>query len=348
MTSSGGVFDLAEKSKSLEELEHQIAEPGFWGDNEKAQKVLKERTALNNVVGGWNDLKSSLVESSELFEMAEEEGDGELLKEVETEIARISETLEEMEFRKMLSGELDSGNGIVSINSGAGGTESQDWAGMLLRMYLRWCEKKGYKTEIVDCQEGEEAGIKSVTFTVSGEYAYGYLKAEAGIHRLVRISPFDANKRRHTSFASVFILPEISDDVEVEINDADLRVDTYRASGAGGQHINKTDSAIRITHIPTGTVVQCQNQRSQHKNRATAMSVLRSKLYELKMQEQAEKMDEFSAGKKEIAWGSQIRSYVLHPYRMVKDHRTEFEIGNADGVLDGDLDGFILAYLKNS
>jgi peptide chain release factor 2 len=327
-------------------LEHQIAEPGFWDDNDKAQKVLKERTALNNVVGGWNGLKSSLSEAAELFEMAEEEGDGDLLKEVEEEISRISETLEELEFRKMLSGELDPGNAIVSINSGAGGTESQDWAGMLLRMYLRWCEKKGYKTEIVDHQEAEEAGIKSATFTVSGEYAYGYLRAEAGIHRLVRISPFDANKRRHTSFASVFILPEINEDIEVEINDADLRVDTYRASGAGGQHINKTDSAIRITHLPTGTVVQCQSQRSQHKNRATAMSVLRSKLYELKMQEQAEKMDEFSVGKKEIAWGSQIRSYVLHPYRMVKDHRTEFETGNADGVLDGDLDGFILAYLK--
>ena len=348
MTSSGGVFDLAEKSKALEELEHQIAEPGFWDDNDKAQKVLKERTTLNNVVEGWNNLKSSLAEAAELLDMAEEEGDGELLKEVEEEASRIFEAVEEMEFRKMLSGDLDSGNAIVSINSGAGGTESQDWAGMLLRMYLRWCEKKGYKTEIVDSQEGEEAGIKSATFTVSGEYAYGYLKAEAGIHRLVRISPFDANKRRHTSFASVFILPEINEDIEVEINEADLRVDTYRASGAGGQHINKTDSAIRITHMPTGTVVQCQNQRSQHKNRATAMSVLRSKLYELKLQEQAEKMDEFSSGKKEIAWGSQIRSYVLHPYRMVKDHRTEFEIGNTDSVLDGDLDGFILAYLKSS
>jgi len=280
--------------------------------------------------------------------MAEEEGDGELLGEVEEEVSRISGAVEEMEFRKMLSGELDSGNSIVSINSGAGGTESQDWAGMLLRMYLRWCEKKGYKTEIVDSQEGEEAGIKSATFTVSGEYAYGYLKAEAGIHRLVRISPFDANKRRHTSFASVFILPEVNEDVEVEINEADLRVDTYRASGAGGQHVNKTDSAIRITHMPTGTVVQCQNQRSQHKNRATAMGILRAKLYELKLREQAEKMDEFSSGKKEIAWGSQIRSYVLHPYRMVKDHRTEFETGNADSVLDGELDGFILAYLKSS
>jgi len=223
LTSSGGVFDLAEKSKSLEELEHQIAEPGFWDDNEKAQKVLKERTSLNNIVGGWNELKASLVEASELFEMAEEEGDGELLKEVETEIARISETLEEMEFRKMLSGDLDPGNAIVSINSGAGGTESQDWAGMLLRMYLRWCEKKGYDTEIVDSQEGEEAGIKSATFTVSGEYAYGYLRAEAGIHRLVRISPFDANKRRHTSFASVFILPEINE-IRISFRDSNRKI----------------------------------------------------------------------------------------------------------------------------
>jgi len=280
--------------------------------------------------------------------MAEEEGDSDLLKEVEEEVSRIGGDLEAMEFQRMLSGDYDPGNAIVTVHSGAGGTESQDWADMLLRMYLRWCEDKGYKTEIVDYQEGEEAGIKSATFTVDGDYSYGYLKAEIGIHRLVRISPFDSNKRRHTSFASIFVLPEVEEDVDVEINESDLRIDTYRASGAGGQHVNKTDSAIRITHIPTGIVVQCQNQRSQHKNKATAMKLLKSRLYDAKMKEQEEKMDEVHAGKKEIGWGSQIRSYVLHPYRMAKDLRTGIETGNVDAVLDGDLDNFILGYLKGS
>ncbi len=328
-------------------MEHTIGEASFWDDNEKARKILKERTSINKIVDGWNELKSSLEEATLLLEMAEEEGDSELLKEVEEEVSRISNEVSNMEFQKMLSGEHDAGDAIVSINSGAGGTESQDWAEMLMRMYLRWCEKKGYKTDIADYQVGDEAGIKSTTFTVSGSYAYGYLKAEIGIHRLVRISPFDANKRRHTSFASIFVLPEIEEDVEVDINDADLRVDTYRASGAGGQHVNKTDSAIRITHMPSGVVVQCQNERSQHKNRAIAMKILRSKLYELKLQEQEDKMESFSADKKEIGWGSQIRSYVLHPYRMIKDHRTNLETGNVEAILDGDLDEFILTYLKN-
>ena len=327
-------------------MEHTIGGASFWDDNEKAQKILKERTSINKIVESWNELKSSLEEVAILLEMAEEEGDSDLLKEVEEEVSRICNEVSAMEFQKMLSGDHDAGDAIVSINSGAGGTESQDWAEMLMRMYLRWCEKKGYKTDIVDYQVGDEAGIKSATFTVSGSYSYGYLKAEIGIHRLVRISPFDANKRRHTSFASIFVLPEIEEDVEVDINDADLRVDTYRASGAGGQHVNKTDSAIRITHMPTGVVVQCQNERSQHKNRATAMKILRSKLYELKLQEQEEKMESFSAEKKEIGWGSQIRSYVLHPYRMVKDHRTNLEAGNVEAILDGDIDEFILAYLK--
>lgn len=320
----------------------------FWDDTDKAQKIVQERTTVSKVVEGWTGLKSSLEEASILLEMAEEECDSELLKEVEEEVNRISNSVADMEFRKMLSGDHDAGDAIFSINSGAGGTESQDWAEMLLRMYLRWCEKKGYKTDIVDYQEGDEAGLKSCTFTVSGSYVYGYLKAEIGIHRLVRISPFDAAKRRHTSFASIFVLPEIEEDVDVEINDVDLRVDTYRASGAGGQHVNKTDSAIRITHMPSGVVVQCQNERSQHKNRATAMKILRSKLYELKLQEQESKIDAFSSEKKEIGWGSQIRSYVLHPYRMIKDHRTNVESGNVDAVLDGDLDQFILTYLKSS
>jgi peptide chain release factor 2 len=250
-----------------------------------------------------------------------------------------------MEFARMLSGEHDVSSAIVSINAGAGGTEAQDWAEILLRMYLRWCERKGFKAEITEYQPGDEAGAKGVTFTVTGDYAYGYLKAEKGIHRLVRISPFDSNARRHTSFCSVFVFPEIDDDVDIEILDKDLKVDTYRASGAGGQHVNKTDSAIRITHLPTGVVVSCQNERSQHKNRATAMKQLKARLYELEMEKKESEAEALGGEKKGIAWGSQIRSYVLHPYRMVKDHRTGYEVGNADGVLDGDLDGFIEAYL---
>jgi peptide chain release factor 2 len=245
----------------------------------------------------------------------------------------------------MLGGENDRNNAIVSIHAGAGGTEAQDWSQMLLRMYLRWAERKGFRTEIIDYLAGEEAGVKSATFTVTGDYAYGYLRAESGIHRLVRISPFDAGKRRHTSFASVFVYPEVSEDIVVEINEDELRVDTYRSSGAGGQHVNKTDSAVRITHLPTGIVVQCQNERSQHKNRAMAMKVLKARLYELKKKEQEEKMEQLHSGKKDIAWGSQIRSYILQPYRLAKDHRTNMEIGNVDGVLDGDLDPFIESYL---
>lgn len=289
-----------------------------------------------------------MEESSILLEMAEEEGDSDLLTEIEEDLARQMESLEAIEFQRMLSGDHDAGNAIVTVHSGAGGTESQDWAEMLLRMYLRWCEKKGYKTEILDYQDGDEAGIKSVTFTATGEYPYGYLKAEIGVHRLVRISPFDSNKRRHTSFASVFVLPEIEEDLEVEIDESDLRIDTYRASGAGGQHVNKTDSAIRITHLPSGEVVQCQNERSQHKNKATAMKLLKAKLYALKIKEQEEKMDEINADKKDIGWGSQIRSYVMHPYRMVKDLRTGVETGNVDAVMDGDLDRFMVGYLKAS
>ena len=251
-----------------------------------------------------------------------------------------------LDLERLLGEEHDAGNAIVTLHPGAGGTEAQDWAEMLFRLYLRWCERRGYKTEIIDLQPGEGAGIKNATFTVTGPYAYGYLKGEAGVHRLVRISPFDANARRHTSFASLFVFPEIDDTVDVEINDADLRVDTYRSSGAGGQHVNKTDSAVRLTHLPTGIVVACQNERSQHKNRATAMKVLRARLYELELQKQRERMNALQKTKKEIAWGSQIRSYVLHPYRMVKDHRTGCEIGNADAVLDGDIDKFIGAYLQ--
>jgi peptide chain release factor 2 len=280
-----------------------------------------------------------------LAELGEEGEDEATLEEIRSLLPELEKKVGQMEFARMLSGEHDASNAIFSINAGAGGTEAQDWAEMLLRMYLRFCERKGFKTEITDYQPGDEAGVKGVTFTVEGEYAYGWLRAEMGIHRLVRISPFDAAAKRHTSFCSVFVFPELSDEVEVEINDKDLKVDTYRASGAGGQHINKTDSAIRITHQPTGIVVACQSERSQHKNRATAMKQLKARLYELEVGKKEEEASALTGEKKEIGWGSQIRSYVLHPYRMVKDHRTGHEVGNADAVLDGSLEGFIEAYL---
>jgi peptide chain release factor 2 len=286
-----------------------------------------------------------LEDAQVLIELGGEVEDQETLTEVRGMLPDLEKKISRMEFARMLSGEHDASNAIVSINAGAGGTEAQDWAEILLRMYLRWCERKGFKAEITEYQPGDEAGTKGVTLTVTGAYAYGYLKAEKGIHRLVRISPFDSNARRHTSFSSVFVFPELSDDVDIEIQEKDLKVDTYRASGAGGQHVNKTDSAIRITHIPSGIVVSCQNQRSQHKNRAIAMKQLKSRLYELEMEKKENEAEALGGEKKDIAWGSQIRSYVLHPYRMVKDHRTGHEVGNADAVLDGDLDGFIEAYL---
>jgi peptide chain release factor 2 len=267
------------------------------------------------------------------------------LSEATAKVATVGTEMAQTELTQLLGGADDRRNAIVTLHPGAGGTEAQDWAEILLRMYLRWCDRRAYRKEILEYQPGEEAGVKSVTFLVEGDYAYGYLKAEAGIHRLVRISPFDANSRRHTSFASVFVYPEVDDDIKIEINEADLRVDTYRSSGAGGQHVNKTDSAVRLTHLPTGIVVACQNERSQHKNRAMAMKILKSRLYELELEKQKEKMETYHKTKKDIAWGSQIRSYVLHPYRMVKDHRTSVEVGNADAVLDGDLDQFIQAYL---
>jgi len=280
-----------------------------------------------------------------MIELGEESEDEEALVEVREMLPALEKSIGRMEFARMLSGEHDANNAIVSINAGAGGTEAQDWAEILLRMYLRYCERKGFKAEITEYQPGDEAGTKGVTITVTGDYAFGYLKAEKGIHRLVRISPFDSNARRHTSFCSVFVFPELSDDVDIEVLDKDLKVDTYRASGAGGQHVNKTDSAIRITHLPSGIVVSCQSQRSQHKNRSTAMKQLKARLYEMEMEKKESEAEELGGEKKDIAWGSQIRSYVLHPYRMVKDHRTDFESGNTDAVLDGNLDGFIEAYL---
>jgi len=330
----------------LQEIEKETLRPNFWNDSESAQKILKERTALKSEVDFWENLKSEVEEAKGYFELAREENDGGTLREVQARVARLEREVRTAEFKRTLGGENDANNAIVSIHSGAGGTEAQDWAEMLLRMYLRWGERKGFHCEIIDYLPGEEAGTKSVTFTVNGEYAYGYLKAESGIHRLVRISPFDAGKRRHTSFASVFVYPEVKEEIVVEINEDDLRVDTFRSSGAGGQHVNKTDSAVRLTHLPTGIVVQCQNERSQHKNKATAMKVLKARLYELKRKEQEEKMEKLHSTKKEIAWGSQIRSYTLQPYRLVKDHRTNLEVGNVDAVLDGDLDPFIEAYLR--
>jgi len=276
------------------------------------------------------------------------EGDAESAAEAERVLVALEAALHLMDLERMLGGEHDPGNAIVQLQAGAGGTEAQDWAEMLLRQYLRWCERRGYKTEMVDLQPGEGAGIKSASFTVEGSYAYGYLKSEVGVHRLVRISPYDASARRHTSFASVFVYPEIDDAVEVEIDEKDLRIDTYRSSGAGGQHVNKTDSAVRLTHLPTGVVVACQNERSQHKNKATAFKILRAKLYELELQKQREQMDAIHKTKKDIAFGSQIRSYVLHPYRLVKDHRTGKEIGNTDAVLDGEIDPFIEEYLQQT
>ena len=345
MRPSEVIFDLDAKTARLLAIEQEILKPNFWNDNESAQRLLKERTTLKSDLTFWENLRAEVEDARGYLELAQEEGDEETLREVSAKVTRVEQEVQAAEFRRMLGGENDPNNAIVSIHSGAGGTEAQDWSDMLLRMYLRWSERKGFQTEIIDYLPGEEAGVKSVTFTVNGNYAYGYLKAESGIHRLVRISPFDAGKRRHTSFASVFVYPEIQEDIVVEINEDDLRVDTFRSSGAGGQHVNKTDSAVRITHLPTGIVVQCQNERSQHKNRATAMKVLKARLYELKRKEQEEKMEQLHSTKKDIAWGSQIRSYILQPYRLAKDHRTNLEIGNVDAVLDGDLDPFIEAYL---
>jgi peptide chain release factor 2 len=344
----GGAFDVAGKQKRVEELNQITAKPDFWNDSEKAQTVLKEQSSIKNVIDAWEKQRAGLEEARFFLDVAQDEKNDDALNEAAVKLAQVSKELAETELALILAGPDDRRSAIITLHPGAGGTEAQDWAEILLRMYLRWCDRRGYRKEILEYQPGEEAGVKSVTFTVEGEYAYGYLKAEAGIHRLVRISPFDANSRRHTSFASVFVYPEIDDDIKVEINEADLRVDTYRSSGAGGQHVNKTDSAVRLTHLPTGIVVACQNERSQHKNRAMAMKILKSRLYELELEKQKEKMDVFHKSKKEIAWGSQIRSYVLHPYRMVKDHRTGIEVGNADAVLDGDLDQFIQAYLLQS
>ncbi|MFQ5458643.1 MAG: peptide chain release factor 2, partial [Myxococcota bacterium] len=307
--------------------------------------LLRERRSLVLPVDTWTDLDRELSEIALLGELAEEENDEDTRAEALEKAGALAEAVDRAELQRMLSGETDPNDAIVTINAGAGGTEAQDWAEMLLRMYLRWAERRGFKTEVLDVQPGEEAGIKGASFNVRGPYAFGYLKSESGVHRLVRISPFDANARRHTSFASVFVTPEIDDSIDIEILDSDLRIDTYRSSGAGGQHVNKTDSAVRMTHLPTGIVVSCQNERSQQKNRKSAMKVMRSRLYERERRKKQEKIDQELSEQRDIEWGSQIRSYVLQPYRKVKDHRTGHEVGNVDAVLDGDLDALMQAYL---
>jgi len=327
---------LQKRVLEIEELENS---PDFWNDAKKAGEIQKEKNKISRILEKYNEAKNAVEDAKELFEMALQEEDQETLNLLYDEANELEEKVNKIEIETMLSGENDDKNAIVTIHPGAGGTESQDWASILYRMYLRWAERHGFKVEILDYQEGDEAGIKDVSFIIKGENAYGYLKAENGIHRLVRISPFDSNARRHTSFASVMVSPEVDDDIDIVIEDKDIRVDTYRASGAGGQHVNKTDSAIRITHIPTGIVVQCQNDRSQHKNRATAMKMLKSRLYELELEKR--KAEEEGIEKSEIGWGHQIRSYVLAPYQQVKDNRSNKAYSNVEAILDGDIDKII-------
>ncbi|MCJ7784378.1 MAG: peptide chain release factor 2 [Desulfobacterales bacterium] len=343
-----GIFDPEGKRKRLDEIEKMMAKPDLWEGGEAAQKLLKERSSLLESLSPWEEERKALEEMEIFLQLVEEQGDEKEAQELLERVQKSEEAVDQIEFRRMLGGDHDPSNAIVSVNAGAGGTEAQDWVEMLLRMYLRWAEKKRFETKIIDILTGEEAGLKNVTFIVNGPYAYGYLKAESGIHRMVRISPFDAGARRHTSFASIFAIPEVSDNIVVAIDEKDLRVDTYRSSGAGGQHVNKTDSAVRITHLPTGIVVQCQNERSQHKNRATALKILRARLYEREMKEQEDKLQELHNTKKEIAWGSQIRSYIMHPYKMVKDHRSNKVIHQVDRVMDGEIDELIKAYLLSA
>jgi peptide chain release factor 2 len=343
--SCGGIFDLSAKQARLEELQRAASDPALWEDRERAEKTLRDQRELERALGFFVETEKLAEDAEVMLELASEASDADAMAEAERSLAQLRERIEEAELARMLAGEHDRLDAIVSITAGAGGTESQDWAEMLLRMYLRWCERHGYAVEIVDIQPGEEAGIKGVTFTVKGEWAYGRLRSEIGVHRLVRISPFDAQKRRHTSFASLSMIPDIGDDIEVDLDEKDLRVDTYRAGGAGGQHVNKTDSAVRLTHLPTGIVVQCQNERSQHKNKAQAMKILRAKLYEKARLEHEAEIERVAGEKKKIDFGNQIRSYTLHPSQRVKDHRTDLEIGNASGVLDGDLDPFMRAFL---
>ncbi len=325
----------------MAEIEKIIAQDGYWDNPEEAKPILKERTSISNKIDSFQKLWSDLEETLILLDLAVEESDEEALDEVTQQAKTLDENINLLSLDLMLDGKDDSRDAIVSINAGAGGTEAQDWAEMLFRMYSRWVERKGYKSELIDFQPGDEAGIKSVTFTAGGENAFGYLKSETGVHRLVRISPFNASGKRHTSFASVFVYPELGNEITIDIDDKDIRVDVYRASGAGGQHVNKTSSAVRLTHLPSGIVVQCQQEKSQHRNKDLAMKVLKARLYQREQDKQDEKLQEMHDSKEDIAWGSQIRSYVLHPYQMVKDHRINLDVGNVNAVLDGNIDQFI-------
>ena len=339
----GGIFDKNAIQDSITHLQEKTTEQKFWEDNQSAQSILKQISSYENELKMWKEIDEQFFEVESYIELIEE-GE-EVTEDAEEALDSFGKYIEKMQIRKLLNGRDDHRNAILTIHPGAGGTESQDWASMLFRLYSRWCERTGYKTKILDYQDGDEAGLKDASIEVSGDYVYGNMKAERGVHRLVRISPFDSNSKRHTSFASVFISPLIDDDVEITIDDKDIRIDTYRASGAGGQHINKTDSAVRITHIESGIVVQCQNERSQLKNKNTAFKMMKARLYQKKMEALAASQDHLSAQKKEIGWGSQIRSYVFHPYNLVKDHRTKHETSNIQAVMDGDIDNFIRAYL---
>jgi peptide chain release factor 2 len=343
----GGLFDLDNKQAEIETLEEKMAAANFWDDQQAAQQVINEVNDLKDKVNRFNELADAFENLDVSYELVKEENDDELLQELILDLKKLTKEMNEFELTMLLSDPYDKNNAILELHPGAGGTESQDWASMLLRMYTRWAERKGYKVETVDYLPGDEAGVKSVTLLIKGHNAYGYLKAEKGVHRLVRISPFDSSGRRHTSFVSCEVVPEFNDDVEIEIRTEDIKVDTYRASGAGGQHINTTDSAVRITHLPTNTVVQCQTQRSQIKNREQAMKMLKAKLYQRKIEEQQAELNEIRGEQKEIGWGSQIRSYVFHPYSMVKDHRTSVEIGNVNSVMDGEIDPLIDGYLRS-
>ncbi len=343
----GGIFDIDVKTKRLEELENLCQNPDIWNDHREMQRINKERNALDRAIVDWKALRSRTDDALMMLEMLVEEGDEDEFTKLKGEIGSIASLIDELEIKSLLSQEKDFHSSYLSINSGAGGTEACDWAQILMRMLVRFGERQGFKVDILSITDGEEAGIKSATLLFEGPFAYGHLKAESGVHRLVRISPFDSNARRHTSFASVFAWPEVSEDIEVEVKSEDLRVDTYRASGAGGQHINKTDSAIRITHEPTGIVVQCQSQRSQHANKDKALKMLNAALYQKEVEKKQAEKDKMNAQKMANEWGSQIRSYVLHPYQMVKDHRTNFESSQPSDVLDGKLEGFIQAYLKS-